>query len=81
MAYETIEQLPESVKSQLPQGAQQIFVAAFNSASSDGISEETASEIAWNSVRNQYEQNSEGQWQTIHKGGANMSATGTMPAS
>ncbi|WP_413161834.1 ChaB family protein [Capilliphycus salinus ALCB114379] len=81
MAYETLEQLPETVKSQLPRGAQQIFLAAFNSASSDGLSEDAASQLAWNSVKTQYEQSSQGEWTTIHKGGANMSSTGTMPAS
>jgi cation transport regulator len=81
MAYENIEQLPEEVKSQLPRGAQQIFLAAFNSASSDGLSESNASQLAWNSVKTQYKQGSEGHWQTIPEGGAGRTTTGTMPAS
>lgn len=62
MPYENLEALPQDVKSKLPQGAQQIFMAAFNSASSDGLSEKAAHETAWNSVRNSYAEGSDGQW-------------------
>lgn len=81
MAYETLEQLPEGIKSQLPRGAQQIFLAAFNSATSDGLSEDGAAKIAWNSVKNQYQQSSNGEWETIPEGGAGRTSTGTMPHS
>jgi cation transport regulator len=62
MAYENIEALPQEVKSKLPQGAQQIFVAAFNGASSDGLSEKAAYDTAWNSVKVNYEEGSDGKW-------------------
>lgn len=79
MASKTLEQLPENIKSQLPRGAQQIFLAAFNSATSDGLSEDGAEKIAWNSVKTQYQQSSEGQWKTIPEGGTEPTPTGTMP--
>jgi len=58
-----INQLPEDIKQQLPEHAQQIFAAALNAAQKDGLSEEGAREVAWNSVRNEYEQGSGGKWQ------------------
>ncbi|MBD1909987.1 MULTISPECIES: ChaB family protein [unclassified Leptolyngbya] len=66
MPYENLEALPEDVKSNLPQAAQQIFMAAFNSASSDGMDEQSALKTAWNSVRNTYEEGGDGQWH--HRG-------------
>jgi len=62
MPYENLEALPQDVKSKLPQGAQQIFMAAFNSASSDGLDEDAARKTAWNSVRNSYKEGSDGKW-------------------
>jgi len=81
MSYESIQELPEELKQRLPQGAQQIFRAAFNSASSDGISEDGAHQIAWNSVKSEYEEGKNGQWVSKSEGGAGNSQTGTMPAS
>ncbi|NJK49515.1 cation transport regulator ChaB [Candidatus Gracilibacteria bacterium] len=77
MPYDTLEQLPNDVKEKLPQGAQQIFMAAFNSASSDGLSEQGAIQVAWNSVKNSYEEGKDGKWQ--HKPDARSgNMTGTM---
>lgn len=55
--------LPSEVQEQLPQGAQNIFRTAFNSAQEDGLSEEAARNVAWNSVKKEYEQGSDGKWQ------------------
>jgi cation transport regulator len=77
MAYENLEQLPNEVKEKLPQGAQQIFMAAFNSASSDGLSDNGAMQVAWNSVKNSYQEGEGGKWE--HKPDAKASkGTGTM---
>ncbi|KAB8315733.1 cation transport regulator ChaB [Tolypothrix campylonemoides VB511288] len=57
-----IDELGQDVKEQLPQEAQQIFVAAFNAAQSDGLSEEGARQVAWSSVKNQYKQGDDGKW-------------------
>jgi cation transport regulator len=62
MTYEKRDELPEEIREQLPEHAQQIFMAAFNAAQTDGMSEEGASNVAWNSVRNEYEQGSDRQW-------------------
>jgi cation transport regulator len=77
MPYENVEQLPNEVKEKLPEGAQKIFMAAFNSASSDGISEDGAIKVAWNSVKNSYEEGENGEWH--HKPDARSgNQTGTM---
>jgi cation transport regulator len=55
--------LPSEVKEQLPEGAQNIFRAAYKSSQEDGLSEEAARKVAWNSVKSQYEQGSDGKWQ------------------
>jgi cation transport regulator len=62
MAFSKVEELPQDIKEQLPEHAQQIFFAAFNAAQSDGLSEDGAREIAWNSVRHKYAQSKDGQW-------------------
>ncbi|BDI20304.1 cation transport regulator [Nostoc cf. commune SO-36] len=58
-----IEELSEDIKQQLPEHAQQIFLAALNAAQKDALSEEGAREIAWNSVKNEYEPGNDGKWQ------------------
>jgi cation transport regulator len=63
MADKTINELPGEIREQLPEHAQQIFVTALNAAQSNGFSEEGAREIAWNSVKNEYEPGSDGKWQ------------------
>ncbi|BAY94059.1 MULTISPECIES: ChaB family protein [unclassified Tolypothrix] len=63
MAYNKIDELPQDIREQLPEHAQQIFFAAFNAAQKDGMSENGAREVAWNSVRNEYQQGNGGQWQ------------------
>ncbi|MDF2387295.1 ChaB family protein [Nostoc ellipsosporum NOK] len=63
MAYNKIDELPQDIQEQLPQHAQQIFLAALNAAQKDGLSEEGAREVAWNSVRNEYEPGKDGKWQ------------------
>jgi cation transport regulator len=62
MSYSAVEELPNEVTEKLPQGAQQVFMAAFNAASSNGMSEEAAMKVAWNSITNSYEQGSDGKW-------------------
>ena len=55
MAYNKVEELPAEIIEKLPQHGQQIFLAAFNAAQSDGMSEDAAMNIAWNSVSQEYE--------------------------
>ncbi|MBK1988627.1 ChaB family protein [Sphaerospermopsis aphanizomenoides BCCUSP55] len=57
-----INELPQDIKAILPEHAQQIFVAAFNAAQSNGMNEEDTLEVAWSSVNNEYEPDREGNW-------------------
>ena len=63
MPDQTINELPNDIREQLPEHAQQIFAAALSAAQSDGMSEEGAREVAWNSVKNEYEPGDDGKWQ------------------
>lgn len=62
MAYDNINELAPEIREGLPQHAQQIFVAAFNAAQSNGMNDSDASEVAWSSVRNQFYQGQDGKW-------------------
>lgn len=62
MAYESIENLPQDVKDQLPPDAQYIFQTAYNSANSDGLSDEASMQVAWNSITNGYAKGDDGKW-------------------
>ncbi len=81
MAYETLEALPEDIKSTLPQPAQQVFMAAYNGAASDGMNEEKAKEVAWNSVKNIFVQGENGEWQYKAENWSHENPAGTMPQS
>lgn len=62
MSYNNLEELPQQIKEELPVHAQQIFVAGFNAAERDGMTEDGALEVAWNSVKNEYEPGNDGKW-------------------
>lgn len=65
MPYETLTDLPDSVRDNLPKHAQEIYQAAFNSAwdqydkpeerRDDASREETAHKVAWSAVKQKYE--------------------------
>jgi cation transport regulator len=74
MSYENIEQLPNEITENMPQSAQQIFLAAYKAASSNGINEEGANQVAWSSVKNTYEQREDGKWH--HKESGNFTRRG-----
>lgn len=57
-----LEEFPQEIQESLTDGSQQIFVAAFNSAVSDGLDEEAATNVAWNSLKPNYEKGSDGKW-------------------
>ena len=58
MPYAGIEDLPPSVRSRLPEHAQEIYRAAFNNAyeahAGDAHQEEIARRIAWSAVKHRY---------------------------
>jgi cation transport regulator len=61
MAEMQVDNLPAEVND-LPEGAQNIFKAAFKSAQEDGISRDGAINVAWNSIKQGYEQGADGKW-------------------
>jgi cation transport regulator len=63
MPYNKADELPEEIKGKLPQSAQQMFVAAYNAAEKDGLGEQGAQQVAWNSLKNLYQQGSDGKWE------------------
>ncbi len=78
MSYENTETLPQDTQL-LPQEGKQIFMAAFNAASGDGFSEDGAHEVAWNSVKNTFAQDSNGEWFFKAEKRDSRTTTGTMP--
>jgi cation transport regulator len=73
MPYKDNSDLPESVKDNLPQHAQDIYREAYNSGweqykdpdkrRGDSSREETAHKIAWSAVKNEYEKDDKnGKW-------------------
>ncbi|WLR57245.1 ChaB family protein [Mesobacillus subterraneus] len=62
MPYNSLKDLPDSVKDNLPHHAQEIFKEAFNSASEQYDEEETAFKVAWSAVKNEYEKNDDDEW-------------------
>ncbi len=65
MPYQTTKDLPDSVKENLPEHAQEIFRAAFNSAWDEyGHDESRAMRVAWAAVKDKYEKDEKtGKWQ------------------
>jgi cation transport regulator len=64
MPYDDISELPESVRDNLPKGAQEIYKSAFNNAWEEyDQDEERAHRVAWAAVKNSYEKDEEsGRW-------------------
>lgn len=65
MPYDSISELPGSVRDHLPEHAQEIFLEAFNSAwdqyADRSDREETAFRVAWSAVKQKYRK-SDGNW-------------------
>lgn len=72
MPYASIDELPDSVKDNVPKHAQEIYKEAFNSAyekykdpkdrKDNADREETAHKVAWSAVKKSYEKGSDGTW-------------------
>jgi len=73
MPYKNIRELPDSVRDNLPEHAQEIYQEAFNSAwdqydqpeerRGDASREETAHKVAWAAVKKVYEKDEKsGKW-------------------
>lgn len=72
MPYSTNTELPDSVKDNVPEHAQDIYREAFNSAyeqydqpeerRGDASQEEVAHKVAWAAVKRVYHKNEQGEW-------------------
>jgi cation transport regulator len=73
MPYSSLEELPDSVRDNLPNHAQEIYMKAFNNAwdeyadpeerRGDASREETSHKVAWAAVKNVYKKDEEsGEW-------------------
>lgn len=64
MPYQSVSDLPDRVKEHLPDHAQEIYRAAFNSAWDEyGHDEERAHKVAWAAVKHEYEKDeATGRW-------------------
>lgn len=73
MTYKKIQELPDSVRDNLPKHAQEIYMEAYNSAwdqydqpeerRGDASREETAHKVAWSAVKRVYEKDDKsGRW-------------------
>jgi len=79
MPYETINDLPPTLRRVLPKEAQEIYLKTFNSAFKEyGESvkrrfgeplEEVAIKVAWSAVKKKYEKNDNGSWVKISRTG------------
>jgi len=65
MPYDSTQDLPDSVRDNLPQHAQEIFRAAFNNAWDEyGHDEPRAFRVAWGAVQQEYRKDSKtGKWE------------------
>ncbi len=73
MPYDYPDNIPDQIKA-LPQGAQKIWVSAFNAAleTYEG-DEERARKVAWAAVKKKYEKGQDGEWQQIKEAKAVLS--------
>lgn len=72
MPYDSRAELPDSVRDNLPQHAQDIYKEAYNSAwkqykdpddrRDDASREETSHRVAWAAVKQSYEKSDDGEW-------------------
>ncbi|MCC6310031.1 MAG: putative cation transport regulator ChaB [Trueperaceae bacterium] len=80
MPYDTLKELPESVRNVLPKHAQEIYQSAFNSAweqydkpserRGGSSREETAHAVAWAAVKKTYEKGPDDKWHKKEEVGA-----------
>lgn len=57
-----VKELPPELKDQMLEGSQQIYLAALNSAMSDGLDEEAARRVALNTIEHDYQKGEDGKW-------------------
>ncbi len=60
--YEDLDDLPDSVKRNLPKHTREIYLKAYNSAEEQYDEEDRRHRVAWAAVEQKYEKNEEGKW-------------------
>ena len=55
-------ELPADLQDKLPADAVNIFKAAMKSAQDDGLSEQAAMDVAWNTIKHDFRQDEHGNW-------------------
>jgi cation transport regulator len=65
MTYQQLEDLPQEVTEKLPKHGQQLFMAAYNAVLDNGMNERNATKVAWDSVKNSYQEDKDGNWISI----------------
>ena len=65
MAYQELTDLPGEVTEKLPKHGQQLFMAAYNAVCENGMDEKSATKVAWDSVKNSYKEDKDGNWVSI----------------
>jgi cation transport regulator len=65
MTYQQLEDLPQEVTDKLPKHGQQLFMAAYNAVLDNGMNERNATKVAWDSVKNSYQEDKDGNWISI----------------
>jgi cation transport regulator len=63
----TMDNLPQDVKEALPEEAQHIFIAAYNSIIANSNDEQTAARVAWQTIETNehYERGEDGKWRRL----------------
>lgn len=62
MPYSNNSELPDSIRTHLPEHAQTIFREAFNNAHEQYKDEQRAFKVAWAAVKHTYEKDATGKW-------------------
>jgi cation transport regulator len=63
MPYDKLTDLPDSVRDNVPEHAQEIYRAAYNSAEDQYDEEDRRHRVAWAAVKDKYEKDEEsGKW-------------------
>jgi cation transport regulator ChaB len=75
MPYRSNRELPEQVKTALPEGAQDIFRNVVNAQLERGLAEHQAIASAWAAVKRTYEKGEGVKWVKIEKGGDSLEKT------
>lgn len=76
----TMENLPQDARESLPEDAQRLFMAAYNSALENTKSEDSAKRIAWQTIKQNasYRCDENGKWHRLPEADGDRSPLGNM---